>query len=542
MVALAYHYSIGTLLRDWRYQTPLADLCLVPPVAAGLLVVAARRHRIVGATRLGQLDLLVAGVCLLPTAVVAVAGPALFANYFWAVRPDLLCLPLAAIGAVALLFGTRTVIAFLFPLGFLALAWPLPHAVLAEHALERVTVLTTAALRAVLGVLPVARVMPGGADLRLFVPHGTDGFLVSVASACSGTESLFGFGLIGLATLYLVRGPLRRRLAWLALGMVVVWVGNLVRILGLLAAGRWFGEGVAIDALHPVAGILALNLVFGALLLAMRRFGLSWRLGRETSHADTPLSRPAPPTEHPTGRQLAGRLAVLVVVAVGLAAANGQLAAAATGFSNTQRPASVSFIANPAAGPAWKVSPLRSMDWSRPYFGDRSKWVRYRLRPRPGSTVAAGYTIWADAILTPDLGALLAHPVRACYRLHDFPVLVDQRVILASGIVGEQLVYQEPAGARWHVLTWEWPVRTHGDDVSHERMVLLASTEAAAGPGPAPGRRDQRLSGSVLRALNTLGPDRDPNPALAARMLAAGEDIIAARLAHQGTDGLGARA
>jgi exosortase/archaeosortase family protein len=529
-VALAYHFSLGTLLRDWRYQTPLADLSLVPPVAAGLLVVAARRHGIVGATRLGRLDLVIATLCLLATAAVAVAGPALLANYYWAVRPDLLSLPLAATGAIVLLFGTRTVIAFLFPLGFLALAWPLPHAVLAEQVLERVTTLTSVALRAILGVLPVARVMPGAGDMRLFVPHGAHGFIVSVASACSGTESLFGFGLIGFATLYLVRGPFLRRLAWLALGMVAVWVGNLVRILALLAAGRWLGQGIAIDALHPVAGILMLNLVFGMLLLVMRRFGLDWRRGRQVRHADTPLTQPAPPAELPTGRQLSRRLAVLVVAAVGLAVVNGQLAAAATGFSNTQRPASASFRSLPTAGPDWTVTELRSMDWSRPYFGDRSEWIRYRLRPRPGLALAHRYTIWADAILTPDLGALLAHPVRSCYRLHRYTMLVDQRVILASGIVGEQLVYQRPTGERWHVLTWEWPVRTGRDDVGHERMVLLASTQATVGSAVAPQRPEGRLRSSVLRALNVLGPDRDPNPTLAAGMLAAGDGIIAARL------------
>jgi len=176
------------------------------------------------------------------------------------------------------------------------------------------------------------------------------------------------------------------------------------------------------------------------------------------------------------------------------------------------------------------------MDWPRPYFGDRSEWIRYRLRPRPGSAVAHRYTIWADAILTPDLGALLAHPVRTCYRLRKYTMLVDQRVTLASGIVGEQLVYQRPTGERWHVLTWEWPVRTGRDDVGHERMVLLASTQAAVGTAAAPRRPDGPLRSSVLRALNVLGPDRDPNPTLAAGMLAAGDGIIAARLGPQSSD------
>jgi hypothetical protein len=104
-VGAAYHYSLSTLLRDWRYQTPLADLALVPLLGVGLLIVASRRHRLVGASRLGRLDLVVAGVCMVVVVAVMVVGPIILANYYWAVRPDLLSLPLLALAAITILFG-----------------------------------------------------------------------------------------------------------------------------------------------------------------------------------------------------------------------------------------------------------------------------------------------------------------------------------------------------------------------------------------------------------------------------------------------------
>jgi exosortase/archaeosortase family protein len=531
-LAGAFHYSLGALLRDWHYQTPLADLAIVPLLVVGLLVVASRRHSIVGATQLSSLDLVLAVACLLVAATVMVVGPILLANYFWAVRPDLLSLPLAAVAAIAVLFGARAIVALAFPISFLFLAWPLPFTILLEHGINWVAALTTSAVATIVKALPVAVVAPGGPDLRLLIPHRGKDFLVSLASACSGTESLVGFGVVSVAVMYLFRGPLQRRLAWLALGAVAVWLGNLARIFVILSIGRWFGPRMAIGVLHPVAGILVLNLVFAGLLLVARRFGLSWNLGRVRGPADTPLAVPAPVDQRPTSRMVTVRLLALGVAAGGLAVVNGQLDGAAAGFANSERPASTTFIARPTAGPLWQVTPLRELDWSRPYFGQGSRWVRYRLRPGLGASIHGQVTMWADAIVVDDLGALAAHPVRTCYGLHRLAVLVDQRVTMARGIIGEQIVYETPEGSSWHVLTWDWPVRSTARGVVHERMVLLASTTAPLNPPARMTLQDRGISQSFLAVLNALAPDHDPNTSLSATMLAAADQMISARLAE----------
>ena len=526
-VAVAAHYSLATLAGAWRYQTPLADLILVPVIAAGLFAAAAMRHPAVGGTRLRRLDVPIATLSLAAAAALMVLAPVVLANYYWAVRLDLLVLPLVAAAAVALLFGTRTIVAFAFPLSFLLLAWPLPHQMLLEQVITGVTGATSTAVKAFVSVTGIAEIVPSSGGLRLLVPFNGDGFQLSVASACAGTESLVGFGLVGTAAMYLVSGPLKRRLAWLAVGAAAVWLGNLARIAGLLVAGRLLGPTVAIDVLHPVAGIAVLNAVFVLMAALLPRFGLRRRPFGLEAAADSPLTRPEEPA--PGRSRLPLRLVGLALAAALLALANANLAGAANTYSNAGHPVSASFQDQPQAGPRWRVGQLERFDWSRAYFGTDSSWVRYRLTPAKGA-LAMPFTIWADSIDTSSYAALVAHPVRDCYRWHHFDVLKHERIQLGSGIIGERLVYERPGGAgRWHVVTWEWPVSSGGDRLRHERMVLLASTSRTA-PEPEQDLGGGSMTGAVLAALNASASGSDPNPGLSQAMLAAARGMIAARV------------
>ena len=58
---------------------------------------------------------------------------------------------------------------------------------------------------------------PGGAQSGYLVEHNGQQVVVSVASACSGVNSLVGFGIIGAAALWFIRGSVVRRVSWLAL-------------------------------------------------------------------------------------------------------------------------------------------------------------------------------------------------------------------------------------------------------------------------------------------------------------------------------------
>ena len=403
-MAVAYHFSLQTLAANWKYETPLADLVLVPPVAAVLLVAASRRHRYIASLRLGRVDIVVGCLLILGALTFLTIGPAHWSKYFWAMRLDLLTLPLFAAGGVVLLFGTRALVPLLFPLAFLFLAWPLPYLALLEHILDGFTQATATAVQHVNAVAEIATTVAGSEDSRYVVAHGSSQFVVSVASACSGVNSLVGFAVVGIAALWFIRGTVMRRLAWLVFGGVLVWALNVARILMVLLVARHSGEHAAFDILHPIAGIVALNFAFLMALWLLPRFKLRRRRHDDDDEIiDTPLARTAPVAEQATPLRLAPRLILLVAAAMVLALADSQLQGVASGFDGTGRPAVAAFADRPLVGRDWRIRPVQEIGWATPYFGRESSWVRYRLRPQAQFARRTSFTVWADAILSPDL-------------------------------------------------------------------------------------------------------------------------------------------
>ena len=235
----------------------------------------------------------------------------------------------------------------MFPLCFLLLAWPLPYSVLLENALSRLTAATVASVEAVNGIVGIAHSQGDG----LFqIQQGGHAFSVSVASACSGVESLIGFLIVGIAALYLVTGSIVRRGLWLACGLVAVWIANVLRILTILMVARTFGQHAAFDWLHPALGLIVINLVAVALWCARGRFGLRHRSPFMPAVSDTPLGRSVPVAERATPLAIGRRALLFGLIAAGLGVADGQLSGIAAAFANDGLPAVASFDSHPGAG------------------------------------------------------------------------------------------------------------------------------------------------------------------------------------------------
>jgi exosortase/archaeosortase family protein len=86
--------------------------------------------------------------------------------------------------------------------------------------------------------------------------NGTQRFAVEISSQCSGYE---GIGLIWVfltAYLFVRRKALRfpRALLLLAIDTVAVCIGNIVRIAGLIAIGRYRSPAIALGGFHSYAG------------------------------------------------------------------------------------------------------------------------------------------------------------------------------------------------------------------------------------------------------------------------------------------------
>jgi exosortase/archaeosortase family protein len=441
-----------------------------------------------------------------------------------------LTLPLFAGAAIVLLFGLRALVPLWFPLAFLLLAWPLPYLALLEHVFAAFTSATAAAVGHVNAVAHIATPVAGSDGSRYLIEHGGDQFVVSVASACSGVNSLVGFGVVGAAALWFIRGSALRRLAWLAFGAVLVWSLNVARITAVLLVAHRLGKHAAFDVLHPVAGVLALNVAFLVAVAFLPLFKLRRRhADDEDEIVDSPLARRAPPAEQATPRRVAPRLVLLAAAAAALGLADSQLPTAASGFQASGRPGIGAFTDRPRAGTAWTVHRVEEIGWAAPYYGGHSSWIRYQLRPRGSLARRGRFTVWADAVLSPDLGALDAYSLAHCYSFHGFQVETAERIDLGNGVIGQLFVYRTGDGI-WHALAWQWPV-LHRHKVEHERIVLLASSTAR--PRVRLRERSGGVTAKALQLLDARARADDPNRALSRALARLGSEMIAARIARE---------
>lgn len=528
--AAALPWSLAALAGDLRYGAALGELALVPVSAAVLALVAAWRHPWIAALRPGRADWAVGGLTAGLAAGLLTAGPVLAGNLYYALRPDLLAVPLVAVTAVCLLLGVRALVAQLLPLLLLALTWPVPLRAVLEPTSEVLTALTSGALRLVLQVLPLAVPVPGSGDLRLTVPSVAGSFDVVVASACSGATGTAGTLLVGLAAQYVLHGSARSRVLWLTTAVTAAWVLNLVRVLLLLAVGGLLGERVALDLVHPVAGLVLLDVSFAALLVAAPRFGLRLSLASPVP-ADTPLTDPAPPAERMRRPALLRRGAALTAVVLVLGVLDTVVPGTAGAYDGGLPAARASDGLTAPRG--FTVTSSQEQAWSQVYYGAGSSWTRARLHP---TSSGPALSLWVDTVVTDEWAALRAHPLLDCYRFHGFDVVRVERTVLARGVLADEVVHRRPDGATWHVLSWQWPVRDTAGRLRHERVVLLASSERTD-LAPRGAQDDEQAVGAGLRALlaGWSGSGTDPNPSLSAALRGAADDLVTRRLPDRST-------
>uniref|UniRef100_UPI0035C9E4AA exosortase V n=1 Tax=uncultured Sphingomonas sp. TaxID=158754 RepID=UPI0035C9E4AA len=94
-----------------------------------------------------------------------------------------------------------------------------------------------------------------------------DGYQLLVASACSGINSLIGIGAISLFYVYLRHGNQPRYALVLTLLLLpIALLTNFLRIIGLVLATHWFGDGAAQGLTHEAAGLGTFGLALALLL------------------------------------------------------------------------------------------------------------------------------------------------------------------------------------------------------------------------------------------------------------------------------------
>jgi exosortase/archaeosortase family protein len=530
--------SLATLWRDLGGQTPLAMIGLAPMLALALLAAGLARRAPLRPP--GRIDLLAGSALLLAAGAIVLIGPSLASVYFWVARLDVLSLPLFVAGALLLLFGWRVLFVSRAALVLLILAWPLPSLVLVENTAEALTAVTAAALAAIVRFVPIASIVEGS-SATFTVAYTPDPFLVQVATACAGMNSSVAFLLVGGAFAMFLEGRILAKVAWLGLGLALVFGLNVVRVVALVAIGAAWGPVAALELFHPVAGLLALAGGLFAMILLLPRFGLRAPVLRPGG----PAALPEPGAEHAVvqpqrSRRSVARAALLLGVAALFGMVNGTFAAFEQGpNSGVAAPLAPRATAEPGETNAPQHEPARIGDRvvlaedeitvGTPYFGSDSEWIRYKLARAAGAPEQDRYAMWLDVITVSDRQRLVDFGVEECYRFHGQSIDASQTVSLGHGVVA-QIV--ETAflknGRHWLVLWWEHPVQV-GSTIQHERVVLLAP--AAATPTEHP---IQTPDGPLLMVdLGTAVPEA--HRALANDLIALGTTIVAGSSLSGGT-------
>jgi exosortase/archaeosortase family protein len=504
VTAAAYHYSLSTLVRNLGVDSPLAYLGLVPFIA---LAMAASRGVIPAsepAIHDRELDYIVGIPLVVGAVAIAYALPARLSTMFWVWRIDLLSLPLFAAGTVALVFGVRALWRMRAAIAFLLLAWPLPYTTVLDRWLAGFTNVTIAALRLLVGRIPVAAPVSGQDGSLFAISHAGRQFVVSVASACSGANGMVGFILVGVAFIAVVKGRRLPKAIWLLGGTAVLWLLNLGRILLIFAVGQRWGEHAAIDSFHPYIGLVVFNIGVALMILVMPVFGLHVR-GKNPSARTAdggPASRVAAGgTEHIRRAVPHARVAViLLMLAAGtLGVANSGLARYGLVASELGKPRLVGFSQSQGRLAGWSDTQSESFTAGLRFFGETSTWKRFLYLDNtalPASQLRSSAPVIADVISTPDLHSLSVYGVEACYNFHGYKIQYFANAGLGAGITASLITYHHPKlGSDWTTLYWHWPVVGPGGKTRYERVVLMmidgadaqvASRGAPASGNPAP--------------------------------------------------------
>ncbi len=298
-IIIAYPFSLADLVRSMRFDTPLAYLGLVPLLA---LAIGWWRFRSTTTTSSAPTGWdVAAGGALLCLAVLVSSGlPIALNSYAWSKRLDLLSLPVFAMGMVILLYGSRALDWAWSPLFYLCLVWTVPYDLLIGHVLVPLTDLTARVVGVVSERLPLGATVDSVDPTLFAIATASGSQQVSIGSACAGFNSLVAWFLVGMAVCTMVTdvrrgsGAVLRRVGWLALGLILTLVANVVRILGLFAVIHIASIGGAFDTDHALLGMLLFATVALTMLVMLPVAGLALPL--EQGHlAPVPLEREVSP-------------------------------------------------------------------------------------------------------------------------------------------------------------------------------------------------------------------------------------------------------
>ncbi|MET0321891.1 MAG: exosortase A, partial [Duganella sp.] len=354
------------------------------------------------------------------------------------------CLVLMTIAAAVAVLGVPLGRALAFPLAYLLLAVPFGEVLIGP--LIGFTTDFCVLLLQLLGI-PVFR-----DNNYLMLPTGS----WSVVEACSGLRYLIASLAMGAVYAYLTYTSWQRRLAFVAVSLLVPVLANGVRAALIIVLGHWSDMTLAIGVDHLIYGWV----FFGLVTWLLFRTGARWA---QPPAAPTPApvvpARAAPVTVR--------RLATVASAAVALAAVWPGIELAATTSAPPADEGGRELRLPPPPAP-WTAVKMAPTDWHALHRGRPLRWsASYRDGAR---TVSLQLTWYRHQHGRDDLLA----PVRRMVipglpRWHETPA--GQRAI----VVGQRRLRVQQSteqSAETKLLVWRW-YRQQGVDTSSAQLLKL---------------------------------------------------------------------
>ena len=471
LVVAAYWYSLGSLVSAWDPADARSVACVVPVIAALLLLAVARPAVDEPAIHDRQVDYLLGIAALAAAIFMLVMLPRRMDVAFWVERLDLLSLPLFVAGLVFVLFGTRALWRVRWALLFMVLVWP----VMTRTAAARVSGPLASTSRAAVGSITDALGLARG------------------ASATSSTATMVLLAVVaGFALVIWARPRPMRAVVVIAILAVAAWCANVARLTTARAVGASH-DAVASRAILGSAGFLVtatLVVVVTARLLFVGR-------GPQPTHRRSISPRRSPAVLRPG---LAVGLVGAVAVAAGIVTAGYVRYDAVVGPLGDAR-----------------VEPLGTRQLAVPGYlavaerhAGRSSAGRHRFEFEPEDAAPGSPPLVVDSFAVGDPGDGTVASLRGAYPLNG-AVLVSRRSVgLGAGGDGDLVVFRR-ARQTWTALSWVWPVHD-GTRETYERIVVAdrvlqsatATVTARGGDGAGPDAADattlRRFATGVVRA------------------------------------------
>ncbi len=337
-IVACYWTTAEAIVGTWMRSDTFAHGFVVPPIVGWLIW--RKRAALRDAVVQPKFSLL---------AVVALCGAAWLAGALGAVNSVAqLAFALILISTVPVILGVRFASVIAFPLAFLLFAVPI-----GEFAMPRLMQwtadFTVVALRA--SGVPVYR-----EGLLFVIPSGT----WSVVEACSGVRYLIASLMVGTLYAYLTYTSLRRRLAFMAVALVVPIVANWLRAYMIVMIGHVSSNQLAVGVDHLIYGWIFFGLVMALMFFIGSRWeeapiaagASSLRGGQGAWHGEVKAA--------PSSMRAIGIAAALMAVIAGAFPA-------AEHAIRTARPAVRPQLVTPAVDPAWQPLASDPIRWRPEY-------------------------------------------------------------------------------------------------------------------------------------------------------------------------------